>query len=71
MLADSEIMDMIRALQDDPDLQKILQDPGIMKAVQSGDIDFLMKSPDFMKLLNKESVQDIDRSSPGSSFQED
>ena len=61
MLEDRGIMDTIRALQADPDLQKILQDPEIMKAVQSGDIDFLMKSPDFMKLLNKESVQDINK----------
>jgi hypothetical protein len=31
MLGDSEIMDSIRALQNDPDFQKILQDPEIMK----------------------------------------
>jgi hypothetical protein len=61
MLGDSEIMDLIHALQSDPDLQKILQDPEIMKAVQTFDIDTLMRNPEFMKLLNKQSVQDINK----------
>ena len=61
MLGDSEIMDLIQALQNDPDLQKILQDPEIMKAVQTFDIDTLMRNPEFMKLLNKQSVQDINK----------
>ncbi|MFZ2197553.1 MAG: hypothetical protein WAV13_07470 [Thermodesulfovibrionales bacterium] len=61
MLGDSEIMDTIRTLQDDPDLQKILQDPEVMKAVQTFDIDALMRNPEFMKLLNKQSVQDINK----------
>ena len=59
MLGDSEIMDAVRALQSDPDLQKVLQDPEIMKAVQAGDIAALMRNPEFMKLLNKQPVQDI------------
>ena len=61
MLGDREIMDLIRALQNDPDLQKILQDPEIMKAVQTGDIVTLMRNPEFMKLLNKQAVQDIEK----------
>ena len=61
MLGDSEIMDTIHALQNDPDLQKVLQDPEIMKAVQAGDIDALMRNPEFMKLLNKQPVQDINK----------
>ena len=61
MLGDSEIMDTIRTLQNDPDLQNILQDPEIMKAVQIGDIEALMRNPKFMKLLNKQAVQDINK----------
>jgi len=61
MLGDNEIMDVIRALQNDPDLQKILHDPEIMKAVETGDIAALMRNPDFMKLLNKQAVQDINK----------
>ena len=61
MLGDNDIMNAIRALQNDPDLQKILQDPEIMKAVQTGDIATLMRNPEFMKLLNKKAVQDINK----------
>ena len=61
MLGDKEIMDAIRALQNDPDLQKILQDPEIMKAVQTGDIVTLLRNPEFMELLNKKAIQDINK----------
>jgi hypothetical protein len=61
MLGDSEIIGAILALQNDPDLQKILQDPEIMKAVKTGDIAALMRNPEFMKLLNKQAVQDINK----------
>jgi hypothetical protein len=61
MLSDSELMDTIRALREDPDFQKILRDPEIMKAVQTGDIATLMRNPEFMKLLNKQAVQDINK----------
>jgi hypothetical protein len=59
MMSDSEIIDMIRSLQNDPDVQKILRDPEIMKAVQTGDISTLMANPQFMKLLNNQAVQKI------------
>jgi hypothetical protein len=61
MLGDSELMDSISTLQNDPDFQKILQDPEIMKAVQTGDMGALMKNPDFMKLLNKQAIKDMNR----------
>jgi hypothetical protein len=59
MLSDAEIMNAIRTLQNDPDVQKILQDPEIMEAIQKGDIGALMKNPEFMKLLEKQSIRDI------------
>ena len=61
MLGDSNIMEAIHTLQNDPDLQKIIQDPEIMKAVQTGDFAALMRNPEFMKLLNKQAVQDINK----------
>lgn len=61
MLSDSEIMDTIHALQNDPDFQKVLQDPEILKALQTGDIAALMRNPQFMKLLNKQAIQDINK----------
>jgi hypothetical protein len=59
MLSDAEIMNAIRTLQNDPDVQKILQDPEIMKAIRIGDIGALMRNPKFMKLLDKQSIRDI------------
>lgn len=61
MLADGDIMAAISALQNDPDFQKVLRDPEIMRAVQAGDIAALMKNPEFMKLLNNQTVQDINK----------
>ncbi len=59
MMNDGEIMDMIKSLQNDRDFQKILEDPEVMKAVNSGDISALMANPGFMKLLDNKTVQDI------------
>jgi hypothetical protein len=59
MMNDGEIMDMIKSLQNDRDFQKILEDPEVMKAVNSGDIAALTANPGFMKLLDNKTVQDI------------
>ncbi|HAM53296.1 MAG TPA: hypothetical protein DCP92_22330 [Nitrospiraceae bacterium] len=59
MIGDSEVMSLIQALQNDKDLQEILRDPEIMKAVQAGDISALAANPKFMKLLNKQTIQQI------------
>jgi hypothetical protein len=59
MISSDEIMNMIRSLQNDQDFLQILNDPEIMKAVQSGDISALMANQQFMNLLNKQSVQQI------------
>ena len=52
---------MILSLQNDPDVQTILQDPEIMKAINSGDINALLSNPKFMKLLENPTIQDIRR----------
>lgn len=59
MMNDKEVMDKIHSLQNDPEFQKILEDPEIVRAVNSGDIAALMTNPNFMKLLNNRTVQDI------------
>ena len=59
MTSDGEVMNTIQTLQNDPEFQKILEDPEIMKAVQAGDINALMANPRFMELLNKPAVQEI------------
>jgi hypothetical protein len=59
MVSDEEVVQMILSLQNDPDVQNILKDPEIMKAVNAGDINALLSSPKFMKLLENPTIQDI------------
>jgi len=59
MMNDKEIMDKIRSLENDPEFQKILEDPEVMRAVNSGDVAALMANPQFLKLMNNRTVQEI------------
>ncbi len=59
MLNNEAIMQLIFALQNDPDFQKILQDPAIMRAIKTNDLDALTSNPDFMKLLNNPAIGKI------------
>jgi len=59
MMGDKEIISMILSLLNDPEVQKILEDPSIIKAVNSGDIAALISNPRFMKLLDNPAVKDI------------
>ncbi len=59
MVTDSSIMEMILSLQNDPKFQKILKNPEIMNAVNSGDTKTLMSNPEFMELLNNSTVKEI------------
>jgi len=59
MLSDKEIINMLTSLNNDPDVQKILEDPAIMKAIKLGDLETLMSNPKFMKLLSNPTILDI------------
>jgi hypothetical protein len=59
MIADESIIQLILALQNDPDFQDILQDESIMKAISSGDFNALMINPKIVKLMNNSRVQEI------------
>ena len=61
MMKDEGTMTLIRALQDDPEMQAILSDPAMVSALQSGDVATLMNNPDFMKLLNNPRVREIEK----------
>ncbi len=61
MMGDKEIISMILSLLNDPEVQKILEDPSITKAVNSGDIEALISNPKFMKLLDNPAVKDISK----------
>jgi hypothetical protein len=59
MMADKDVMAMIQSLKDDPQFTKILEDPEIMNAVNSGDTAALMTNPRFLQLLHNPTVRDI------------
>ena len=61
MAADEEIINMVLSLQNDPDVRRVLTDPAVMEAVNSGDLNALMSNPEFMKLLEKPEIRDITR----------
>ncbi len=69
MLGDPGIMALIMALQNDPEMQALLNDPKVVAAVQSGDIGALLGDPRIMKLLDNPQVREIeqrlDASKPG------
>ena len=56
-----EIMEMIQALQNDPEIQSLIRDEGIMGAVSAGDLNSLMSDPDFLKLFENPAIQQIQR----------
>ena len=59
ILGNPEALNMVLGLQDDPDVQAVLQDAELMKAVQAGDLERLLASPKFLRLLENPKVQDI------------
>ncbi|MBU1087765.1 MAG: hypothetical protein KKD05_09665 [Candidatus Omnitrophica bacterium] len=59
MSNDPSTMQNIAQLQDDPDFMAVLNDPAIMSAISSGDIDTLADNPKFLKLMNNSAVKGI------------
>ncbi|SJZ36796.1 protein of unknown function [Trichlorobacter thiogenes] len=59
MLQDQGAMEQIRALQNDPEMQALLSDPNVIRAVQSGDYSVLVNNPSFLRLLNNPRVKEI------------
>jgi hypothetical protein len=60
MLNDEGTMALIATLQNDPDMQAILGDPSVARAIQTGDIGALVSNPDFQKLLNNPQIREIE-----------
>jgi hypothetical protein len=53
------MMSSILELQNDPDMQAVLSDPELMRAVQSFDLEALRNNPKIQKLMNNTTVRDI------------
>lgn len=65
LMADEQAMNMIFSLHDDPDIQAILSDPEIMKAVNAGDVSALLASPKFMKIMENTHIREISKEAGG------
>ena len=61
MMSDEQLLNNILSLQNDPDVQEILNDPAIVRAVNSGNIDALISNPKFMQQLVNPKIQSITR----------
>jgi hypothetical protein len=59
MMNDEGTMSLIRALQDDPEMRALLNDPAVMSAILSGDTSTLKDNPVFLKMLNNPRVREI------------
>ncbi|MGD0585591.1 MAG: DUF4124 domain-containing protein [Oryzomonas sp.] len=59
MQNDGRTMELVRALQNDPQMQALLNDPAVLRAAQSGDFGALLNNPNVMKLLANPEVQEI------------
>jgi len=58
---DPELMNSIRSLQDDPQVQKAMQDPKVIEAFNAGDLGALMADPKILELLNNPKINDIQK----------
>ena len=61
MLGDPKIMELISALQNDPEMLALLSDSAFLLAVSNRDVNALTKDPRFAKLLNNQKIREIIR----------
>ena len=59
MASNPGIMSHISYLQNDPDMKAVLQDPEVMRAVQSFDLQALSNNPKIKKLMQNQKIQEI------------
>jgi len=59
LLNDAEVMELIKALQHDPQIQAILNDPQLLKAIAAGDVQALMNNAQFKALMDNPKIQEI------------
>lgn len=64
MVNDKATRDKILSLQDDPQVQKLLQDPEVLDALRSGDQSRLIGDPRIIDLLKNPAIQDVIKNMP-------
>ena len=59
MMSNPGVMSSIMALQNDPEMQAVLADPEVMKAIQSFDLEALARNPKVKALMNNPELKRI------------
>jgi hypothetical protein len=59
MVSNPEIMGLIQSMQNNPEIQKILNDPETMEAIRAGNIGVLLSNPAIQNLMNNPKVNRI------------
>lgn len=65
LASDAGLMESISGLQSDPQVQAILNDPQIMQAIMSYDLEALTSNEKFMALMNNANVQAVSKQALG------
>lgn len=65
MAQDAGLMSLIQALQNDPDMQAILADPEITRAVAAGDFAALINNKKILQLMENPKIKEIVRTAEG------
>ena len=59
LMNDGEVMELIKALQTDPQIQAILNDPQLLQAIAQGNVQSLMNNAKFKALIDHPKIQEI------------
>ena len=59
ILNDPNILTMVMSLQNDPQLLSILNDPVIMRAITTGDLESLQRNPKILELEDHQTIQQL------------
>lgn len=61
ILGDDTLMSLVTALENDPQLQDVLQDPAIMDAIRAGNLDALEQNAKVQRLMDNPKIQEINK----------
>ena len=59
IISNSELLNIILPLQDNPDFKSAMEDPSIIEAVNAGDMEALLSNEKFIKLLSNPEILNI------------
>ena len=54
-------MSVLTALENDPQLQDVLQDPAVMDAIRAGNLDALQQNAKVRRLMDNPKIQEINK----------